>query len=368
MSLTLTTRELEHLARAAELLLSPLDHDTADAWRSAVNRELMQLLNADSAGFLLPVSTGLALYSDEHDPAQLSRYPDYPPPPLLDGTPLWEQIVDWGVMTLSRGYGEDYHLYLDSVYYQDYAGANGAHDTLVSATSLGGPGAGGLACMHFWHDRPDGRLFGEREIALLRLLHPAFRAGVQAHAAGATERARLIAAFDALGHAVLVRDGAGRVLHETAALAALLAADPEADTLRGELMAVGTALRLAPRHASGPPRDPTPPLAEVEVRTELARYALRASHAGTGDGTGRLILAAIERKTPLPLGDEALRAAYGLTPAEIRVARRLGRGWSNGQIAEDLVMSPHTARRHTERVFHKMGVGSRAEIGAKLFT
>ena len=148
---------------------------------------------------------------------------------------------------------------------------------------------------------------------------------------------------------------------------ALLAADPEGGMLRSELLAVGDDLRLTRRDGSGQPRHPVPPVAAMEVRTELARYAVRASHAGTPDGTGRLILVAIERKTPLPLGDEALRAAYGLTPAEIRVARRLGRGCSNGQIADDLVISPHTARRHTERVFLKMRVGSRAEVGAKLF-
>jgi DNA-binding CsgD family transcriptional regulator len=40
---------------------------------------------------------------------------------------------------------------------------------------------------------------------------------------------------------------------------------------------------------------------------------------------------------------------------------------SNAEIAKELYISPHTARRHTERIMQKVGIHSRAEIVAKLY-
>ena len=63
---------------------------------------------------------------------------------------------------------------------------------------------------------------------------------------------------------------------------------------------------------------------------------------------------------------EALRALYGLTDREIEVARLLAAGRRNSAIADELEISPHTARHHTQRVLAKLGVHSRAEAGARL--
>jgi DNA-binding NarL/FixJ family response regulator len=65
-------------------------------------------------------------------------------------------------------------------------------------------------------------------------------------------------------------------------------------------------------------------------------------------------------------GDLELRASYLLTTREILVARYLGGGLSNDAIARALVISPHTVRRHTESVLHKLGVGSRTEVRGRI--
>jgi DNA-binding NarL/FixJ family response regulator len=62
----------------------------------------------------------------------------------------------------------------------------------------------------------------------------------------------------------------------------------------------------------------------------------------------------------------ALERRYGLTPRELEVAKLLARGKSNAAIAEELRISAHTARHHTQRILSKLAVHSRAEAGAKL--
>lgn len=367
MSITLSTADLEQLRRAVEVLVSPLDHSHVDHWRSAVNRQLKELLYADSAGFLLPMSEALMVYSEEHDPDELASYPDLAPPDLSDGTPLWAQGIRSGVDTLANLYGRDYDRYLGSEYYNDYAGANGAHDTLFSVFSLGGMDARGTASLQLWHARPDGRLFGERETALLRLLFPAFRAGVETQVRWGRERSDLLNTLDGLGQAALVCDRSGRLVHMTPALTSTLEADPDVLHLRDQLLFVAQeVLRCAGTHGGCGGSPPGVPVRDVSTRS--ARYRLTGClYGGSAAGGTTVAVVALERRTPALRSEEELRTAFSLTRAEVRVALLLAERKSNAEIAQSLFISPHTARRHTERILQKMNVHSRSEVGAKLY-
>jgi non-specific serine/threonine protein kinase len=65
-----------------------------------------------------------------------------------------------------------------------------------------------------------------------------------------------------------------------------------------------------------------------------------------------------EDATPQPLPHSAL------TPREREVAALVARGYSNRQIAAALVISPHTAERHVERILDRLNLSSRAGIAA----
>lgn len=363
-----TSGDMRKLARALEILLTPLDHPSADAWRSAVNRALIQLLHADSAGFLLPVADGPPLYSEEHDPAALAKYVDYPPPPLVNGRPLWHAMLAHRVGRIEELYDGNVCAYTRSEYYQDYAGANGAHDTLAAAFSLGGDDQRSSACLHFWHASPRGRRFGEREVLLLRALHPAFRAGTEAQMRWGSAREGLLDTLDLLNHSVLVCDLRGVVIHRTPALQEMLAMDAEAEVLRGLMLETATAARHAFAPGKSTPGEPAQTPVVLGGQTRLARYSATACIAGTtvAGAPGPVVLVALNRETPIPRPDGELKAMYRLTPAECKVARLIARGMSNADVATELFISPHTARRHTERVLTKMGVRSRSEVASRL--
>jgi DNA-binding CsgD family transcriptional regulator len=366
MALDLSSAEVAQLSRAIHLLVTPLDFETVDDWRSAVNRQLGELLCADSAGFLLPVEEGLVMFSEEHDPDELARYPDYPPPPMVDGTPMWEGMIENEVGTLANWYGDHYDLYTNSVYYNEYSGANGAHDTLFAACSLGGTDARSMASLHFWHERPDGRLFGEREVELMRLMFPAFRAGAVAQVRWGMEREDLLRTIDQLEKPALVADLAGRVCHVSPDLERLIETDPEGDLLKGEVCAAVHELRGV--GGGQPGTDPAPRTLVREIATATARYRICGCLYGQRLlGESAFVVVGIERLTPEPLTGSQLRAAFGLTRAEARVAILLSEGKSNKQIAAELCVTEHTARRHTERILLKTGARSRAEVVARLY-
>jgi DNA-binding NarL/FixJ family response regulator len=54
----------------------------------------------------------------------------------------------------------------------------------------------------------------------------------------------------------------------------------------------------------------------------------------------------------------------GLTPRELEVLRLVARGCTNREIADALVLSEHTVRRHLQNVFGRLGVSSRAAAAA----
>ncbi len=61
------------------------------------------------------------------------------------------------------------------------------------------------------------------------------------------------------------------------------------------------------------------------------------------------------------------REVHGLTARELQILRELATGKTNREIAEALVISDHTVRRHIQNIFAKLGVSSRAAATAFAF-
>lgn len=56
-----------------------------------------------------------------------------------------------------------------------------------------------------------------------------------------------------------------------------------------------------------------------------------------------------------------LKEYYSITPAELDVLSRLGRGISNQEIANELCVAEKTVKYHLTHIYKKLGVKSRME-------
>lgn len=81
---------------------------------------------------------------------------------------------------------------------------------------------------------------------------------------------------------------------------------------------------------------------------------------------GVMPVVTIQKVTSRETLSQWVRNRFGLTSREARVALHLTRRRSNAEIARALRISPHTARRHTEKVMSKMNVHSRLAVRKKI--
>src|SRR5215211_916440 len=107
---------------------------------------------------------------------------------------------------------------------------------------------------------------------------------------------------------------------------------------------------------------------EVAVARVLSRsgtWVVLHGAALVADGARRVAVI-VEPAHPARISP-LLMSAYGLTQREQEVTRLVLQGESTSQIAEWLVVSPHTVQQHLKRVFEKTGVRSRRDLVAKVF-
>jgi DNA-binding CsgD family transcriptional regulator len=367
MTLRLSRAQVEQVRTAIRLLSSPMEHATVDAWRLAVNRHMKTMLRADTAGFVLPVPDGPLLFSEEHDPGETAKFGELLPPDLPDGRSVWARGIELGVVTMDTVYDGDPSPYYSSPYYNEFAGPNGAAQTLGAMMTLGAHAPKGAAALQLWRNQRNPERFGQADIDLLKLVFPALQVGVENYIRYGSDTAEFLRVCDDLGSALLICDTLGRVVHQTPALDRLLDSDPESHDVRLELRRVAgnlSRILLGAGATSAAMSGDT----RLEKSTGSARYVMRASSMHASWTTGPWIMVSLDRVTRKPAACHELRARFGLTEAEARVAVLLVAGRNTKEIACDLRISWSTVRRHTERVYQKAGVNSRAGLVAKGLT
>ena len=100
----------------------------------------------------------------------------------------------------------------------------------------------------------------------------------------------------------------------------------------------------------------------------VGHIALNACRDGTFGDEHRDLLALLNRPLAVAVGDTAptrWSQRFGLTARELEVLDLVAQGHTNRQIAEALVISPSTVRRHVEHVLAKLGVVSRTAAAVK---
>lgn len=360
MSLLLDVAERRQLTAATGAMLSPMSGAAVEEWPLRVNRAVATLVGADKASLVLAASdgsNGTSAFSEQLGQAAL----DYPRQ-LGDCNAryqLWRRQLELGAWNRRAVYGRHYRRIRRTPYHNEYVVPLRAFDA-IGLTLRAGPRRE-LATLFFHHERPTGRRFGSHGVELLEVLLPSFRAGVEAWLRLQGVSAELGRLLDALDEPILLTDDSGREVHRNRALATLLAEDPAAAIIPAARRLAANLARLG--------RDgwrAAPPVARVRGRR--GHYSLSATLAPTALAPGPMALVIVRREAapaPPDMGS-TLRSRFGLTEQEARVAILLGQRRTNAEIAARLVISPHTARHHTESVLRKLGLSSRTQVSGRL--
>jgi DNA-binding CsgD family transcriptional regulator len=139
---------------------------------------------------------------------------------------------------------------------------------------------------------------------------------------------------------------------------------PDGDVDAGRLpTAVHAVAARALRTAASPDEPGEVALARVLSRSGIWVVLHGTSLVASGSRRAAVIVepAHPARLTPL------LMSAYGLTEREQEVTGLVLRGDSTAQIAERLVVSPHTVQEHLKKIFEKTHVRSRRDLVGKVF-
>jgi DNA-binding CsgD family transcriptional regulator len=367
MSIALSSDDVRRLRLTLETCLTPLAHAAPDQWGEAVVQRCMEMLGADSAIAWVPTSTGgrphtMGGRAAESIAPYLEHYVEV-------DSGLNRYRAEQGLSVYSRdsiqaGYTTEAWREL----YHDWLSPYRLFDSI--GMSVPAPGSPFPFLVHAYHERESGPQFGERGFAMFELALPAFRAGLATLRQMELRREGLSRLIDELSSPVLLFDVSGRTCHESAAAAALLTADPEAERVRSEARRVAT--DLSKRVLGAPGEDAAAILhtrPTATLTTQQSRYSIVASVMPAGMLHARpLVVVVVERLTRTAPTANELRQKFGLTRRECDVARLLAIGKSNRAVSIELGISPHTAERHTERVLLKLGLNSRAGVAAKIFS
>lgn len=360
MALTLSSAELRRLDDAANALVTPFAYPDMMSWGAEVIQRCVSFLGAHQAYFaVLRPNAMVGLGHGEYTEDGMASYKAYYG--QRDFT-VNERIRDRNLEVYHRDMlyraGEIRH---DEVY-NDWSVPHKFCDTIGMA--LRQPEL--MAIMHFYHDTETGD-FRDVGVDKLRLLLPAFKAGIAGWLSFSERREAIHALLENTADGVLLTDLSGRALHRTASLGRTLAEDPERERVLRILTEAATTLgtMVSRRRGKTDTEVHTLPRISRSVRTCRARYGIVASYLPEQVAAPFPITAAVlTRESRVELSSGELRVHFGLTARESQVARLLAAGRRNNDIASTLGISEHTALRHTERVLRKLGIHSRAAVAS----
>jgi DNA-binding CsgD family transcriptional regulator len=104
--------------------------------------------------------------------------------------------------------------------------------------------------------------------------------------------------------------------------------------------------------------------ARVRLRGRSGRWIVCHASSLRGVGEIALVIEAAPASEIAPI----IAEAYELSAREREITELIARGCATAQIADQLFLSPHTVRDYIKVIFEKVGVSSRGELVARLFS
>jgi DNA-binding CsgD family transcriptional regulator len=342
--------------RAAERIaeLSATGHDLVTFWQECTEVLEGAIPHYNKPCWYTVDPASLLITSHYHDglpeyPAKMLRHEYYG-----DDVNQVSNVVrsESGISTLHEATGGDpssspsWHMNM----------AMGGDQEMIAALRAGGAAWGAVGL----YRAPGEPMFDSEDKALLKAIGPDLATG--ARTGLLVGEARDPQWPDSPGLVVLSEDG--EVESTTPGVERWLAELPDGDLDAGILpSAVHAVAGRALRTAEGSDDPGEVALARVLSGSGTWIVLNGTSLVASGSRRAAVIVepAHPARITPL------LMSAYGLTEREQQVTRLVLRGDSTAQIAERLVVSPHTVQEHLKKIFEKTGVRSRRELVGKVF-
>ncbi|HUF12995.1 MAG TPA: helix-turn-helix transcriptional regulator [Longimicrobiales bacterium] len=348
------------LAAAADvqrtLLTCPIPSEL-DRWRLDVNLKIRELVGADRSFLMMPNAAAELCFTDSDYGFRLAD--DYPrmTEPYWTKYGVWARAAAFGVATRAMLYHPFEREMYRSAYYNEGVVPSRAFDGMSMTLRLGRERR--LAQMVVHHERPTGPRFGDREFGLLQVIYPAFAAGVRAYQALERRLTGLATLLDRDGDGVCLFDLDGRLLH----------ANPRAAESLGEGGGLRARIReLVASFRSGRPCRPQTFQASVPTPDGACLARIAFSEPGV-IGPDAVAVVLLQKAGARPAADPAeLRARFGLTRRQARVATLLADRRTNQEVAQQLSVSVHTVKRHVEQVLLKLGVERREHVERVLRT
>jgi DNA-binding CsgD family transcriptional regulator len=196
----------------------------------------------------------------------------------------------------------------------------------------------------------------------------AFMRAVAPHLAEGARRALLVGeAMDPEGSnapGLVVLDAALHVESTTPGVERWLADLPDGDWDTGKLASCVRAVAASALRSATASDDP----GQVAMARVLGRAGVwYVVHAAALITTGPKRVAVIVEPAHPARISTLMMSVYGLTEREKGITRLVLQGNSTTEIAETLVISPHTVQQHFKSIFDKTGVRSRRDLVAKVF-
>jgi DNA-binding CsgD family transcriptional regulator len=178
------------------------------------------------------------------------------------------------------------------------------------------------------------------------------------------------AALDELTVGIALLDEAGRVLHMNRTLARHVEERDGLSVAPDGLRAASPSTMAALRSLVVRAIDEYAPSSGAVSIERAAKHRplhvivapIRPTAGERAGGLARALVLVADPELHTVVPAELLRATYGLTDAEARVARRLRRGKALEEVADELGISVSTVRNHLKQVFEKTGTYRQAEL------
>jgi DNA-binding CsgD family transcriptional regulator len=360
MGLRLSSAEVGSLEHASTVLLSPFAYADADSWRREAACAVEKCIGGEGSSFALPIAGETLIAASPEISAALHG---------LVTPPEW---IERGLVQRRRALGltiADWDELFDAAVVR----RTPFYNEIVRPTMLLAPlvmlretGAGYLpaAISVYFSDEDAAQRHAVRGKEFLRLLFPAFCAGLETYLTLRRNSAALVAVSEDVATGVMFFDKSGAVRRENEFFQRLMCCEPGHERVRAEASRLVRETLRSPvdiRPLSMPRR------ACSTVYTGYAHYRISATFVYDHSSRGSIVaVALVDRAERKPADARELAARFSFTQREIEIAQLLKNGVATRKMASDLGISVNTARRHIERILLKLDVHNRTAAAAKL--